>query len=48
MQLSLVPWAICLVAFLAWWTNPLHHIHILGTIIGSALSPIPAGGSPWW
>ncbi|MFM9087922.1 MAG: glycosyltransferase family 2 protein [Cyanobium sp.] len=38
MQLSLVPWAVCVIVFLAWWANPLHHIHILGTIIGSALS----------
>jgi cellulose synthase (UDP-forming) len=37
-QLSLVPWGVCLVLFLAWWLDPVHHIHPLGTVVGSAIS----------
>lgn len=34
---SIIPWAILLVAFIAWWTRGIHHISPLGSLISSVI-----------
>jgi cellulose synthase (UDP-forming) len=37
LRLSLLPWLVCLTLFVVWWSNPVHHIQVLGTLIGTAI-----------
>lgn len=37
LRLSILPWLIAVICFIAWWANPIHHINLFGSILGTLI-----------